>query len=107
MDLDYKGSSFCAGATYMGGGLFGAHHMQSVTSNLALGGEGFYHLHKQVRGGAAAARLVWGEAGESVATAKAGSFGNVELAYQRKVQALLATKPASSSVTAHCLSIHA
>jgi len=85
LDLDYKGASFCAGTTYMGGGLLGAHYMQSVTPGLALGGEGFYHLHKQVLGGAAAARLVWGEACESVATAKAGSFGNVELAYQRKV----------------------
>eukprot|EP00316_Scyphosphaera_apsteinii_P005171 CAMPEP_0119331528 /NCGR_PEP_ID=MMETSP1333-20130426/80730_1 /TAXON_ID=418940 /ORGANISM="Scyphosphaera apsteinii, Strain RCC1455" /LENGTH=284 /DNA_ID=CAMNT_0007341149 /DNA_START=97 /DNA_END=951 /DNA_ORIENTATION=+ len=85
LDFDYKGAAFCSGLTYMGGGLLGGHHMQSVTPNLALGGEGFYHLHKQVLGGAAAARCVWGPKGESVASAKAGSFGNIELAYQRKV----------------------
>lgn len=84
-DLDYKGSSFCAGATYMGGGLLGANYMQSVTRNLALGGEGFYHATKQITGGAVAGRCVWGPKSEHVATAKAGSFGNVELSYQRKV----------------------
>jgi len=85
LDVDYKGSSNCLGLTYMGGGLLGAHYMQSVTQNLALGIEGFYHLHKQVHGGAGAARCVWGPKGESVATAKVGSFGNTELSYQRKV----------------------
>lgn len=85
LDFDYKGSAFCSGLTYVGGGLLGGHHMQSITSNLAFGAEGFYHLNKQVVVGAAAARCVWGPKGESVATAKAGSFGNIELAYQRKV----------------------
>lgn len=85
-DLDYKGSSFCAGATYMGGGLLGANYMQSVTRNLALGGEGFYHATKQITGGAVAGRCVWGPKSEHVATAKAGSFGNVELSYQRKAR---------------------
>jgi mitochondrial import receptor subunit TOM40 len=85
LDLDYKGSSCCAGATYMGGGLLGGHYMKSVTPALALGGEVFYHLSKHVRGGGAAARLLLGPKGESVATAKAGSFGNVELAYTHKV----------------------
>lgn len=84
-DFDYKGSSFCAGATYMGGGLLGASYMQSVTPSLALGAEGFFHMHRHVHGGAAAARCVWGPKGDSVATAKAGSFGNFELSYQRKV----------------------
>ena len=32
-----------------------------------------------------AARLVWGNKGENVATAKAGTFGNVELSYHHKV----------------------
>eukprot|EP00962_Isochrysis_galbana_P004421 scaffold1220_cov117-Isochrysis_galbana.AAC.4 len=86
LDLDYKGSSFCAGATYMGGGLLGANYMQSVTPNLALGGEGFYHTQKQVHGGAAAARCAWGPKAEHVATMKTGSFGNVELSYSRKVR---------------------
>ena len=85
IDLDYKGRSFYAGATYMGGGLFGAHYMQSVTPALALGVEGIYHPQRQIHGGAAAARCVWGPGGEHVATAKAGSFGNVELSYHRKV----------------------
>mmetsp|Transcript_3696 Transcript_3696/g.7918 ORF Transcript_3696/g.7918 Transcript_3696/m.7918 type:complete len:286 (-) Transcript_3696:625-1482(-) len=84
-DVDYKGSSNCMGATYMGGGLLGAHYMQSLTPSLALGGEVFYHLYKHVHGGGAAARLTLGPKGESVATAKAGSFGNVELAYTHKV----------------------
>jgi len=84
-DLDYKGSTCCAGATYMGGGLLGANLMQSITPWLAVGGEGFYHTQKEVKGGAVAARAQWGHKGEHVATAKAGSFGNVELSYQRKV----------------------
>jgi len=85
LDLDYKGSAFCSGLTYMGGGLLGGNHMQSLTKNLALGGEGFYHTQKQVYGGAAAARCVWGPKAENVATAKTGSFGNIELSYSRKV----------------------
>ena len=85
VDLDYKGTSFCAGATYMGGGLLGANYMQSITPNLALGGEGFYHTQKQVHGGAAAARCMWGPKAEHVATMKTGSFGNIELSYSRKV----------------------
>jgi len=85
LDFDYKGSDFTTGTTYMAGGLLGAHYMQSVSPNLVLGGEGFYHLHKQVKGGSVAARCVWGSKGEHVATAKAGSFGQGELSYQRKV----------------------
>ena len=85
LDLDYKGSSFCAGAQHMGNGLLGAHYMQSVTPALALGVEGIYHTQRAIRGGAAAARCVWGPGNEHVATAKAGSFGNVELSYSRKV----------------------
>lgn len=85
LDFDYKGNSYATGATYMGGGLLGAHYMQSVTPNLALGGEGFYHMQKPLSGGAAAARCVWGPDGDNVATAKASSFGHVELAYHRKV----------------------
>ena len=87
-DVDYKGSSFCLGGYFMGGGLLGGSYLQSVTHNLALGAEGFYHsLNKKVRGGALAARYVWGPKGENVGTAKVGTFGNgaVELAYQRKV----------------------
>ena len=87
-DVDYKGSSFCAGGYFMGGGLLGASYLQSVSEGLALGAEGFYHtLNRKVRGGAGAARYVWGAKGENVATAKVGTFGNgaVELAYQRKV----------------------
>ena len=87
-DVDYKGDSFCAGGYFMGGGLLGASYLQSVSEGLALGAEGFYHtLNRKVRGGAGAARYVWGAKGENVATAKVGTFGNgaVELAYQRKV----------------------
>ena len=75
-------------ATSWAGGLLGGSYLQSVTHNLALGAEGFYHsLNKKVRGGALAARYVWGPKGENVGTAKVGTFGNgaVELAYQRKV----------------------
>jgi len=85
-DVDYKGGSFCAGAYVIGGGLLGASYLQSVSEGLAIGGECFYHsLNRRVRGGAGALRYMWGGKGENVATAKVGSFGNVELAYQRKV----------------------
>ena len=87
-DLDYKGSSNTVSGYYMGGGLVGLHLMQAVTDNLALGGEGFYHLQNpKVNGGAGAARLTWGMKGENVATAKLGTFGHgaLELAYHRKV----------------------
>jgi len=95
-DVDYKGGDFCLGGYAIGGGLLGGSYMQSVSSGLALGVEGFYHaLNRKVRGGAGAMRYVWGK-GENVATAKVGTFGNgaVELAYQRKVseQVALATE---------------
>jgi len=87
-DVDYKGGDFCLGGYFMGGGLLGGSYLQSVSQNCALGVEGFYHtLNSRVRGGAAAARFVWGAKGDNVATAKVGTFGNgaVELAYQRQV----------------------
>jgi len=85
-DVDYKGGDFSAAAYVIGGGLLGGSYLQSVSENLAIGGECFYHaLNRRVRGGAGALRYVWGGKGEHVATAKVGSFGNVELAYQRKV----------------------
>lgn len=86
-DLDFKGSDNTASAYYVGGGLLGCHYMKSVTENLALGAEGFYHMHSPVTGVAGAARLSWGGQGENVATAKLGTFGNgaMELAYSRKV----------------------
>ena len=59
--------------------------MKSITPNLAVGGEGFYHLHKPLKGASLAARAVWGPKEEHVATVKAGSFGQAELSYQRKV----------------------
>ena len=86
-DVDYKGGDFSAAAYVIGGGLLGGSYLQSVSQNLAIGGECFYHaLNRRVRGGAGALRYVWGGKGEHVATAKVGSFGNVELAYQRKVR---------------------
>ena len=59
----------------------------SRAPSAALGGEGFYHTGNRKRGGAGAARYVWGGKGENVATAKLGTFGNgaLELSYQRKV----------------------
>lgn len=87
-DVDYKGADFSAGAYAIGGGLLAAHYMQSVSNNLALGAEAFYHTaNNKFRGGAGAARLVWGGKEENVATAKVGTLaaGSVELAYQRKV----------------------
>ena len=78
-----------------------------------MGGEGFYHLHKPLKGASLAARAVWGPKvnpnpptptqtqtqthpqtqtqtqtlpkEENVATVKGGSFGQAELSYQRKV----------------------
>ena len=56
-DVDYKGGDFCMGGYFMGGGLLGASYLQSVSSGLAIGCEGFYHtLNKKVRGGAGGAR---------------------------------------------------
>ena len=69
----------------MAGGLTLCHAMKSITPNLAVGGEGFYHLHKPLKGASLAARAVWGPKEEHVATVKAGSFGQAELSYQRKV----------------------
>jgi len=85
VDFDFKGQDFTTGATYMAGGLLGAHYMQSLTKNLVVGGEGFYHTNRQIKGGSVAARVVWGPKDEHIATAKAGSFGQGELSYQRKV----------------------
>lgn len=87
-DLDYKGGSFCVGGYAVGSGLLGANYMQSVTEGLSLGAETFYHTgNSRVRGGAVAARYVWGDKEENVATAKAGTIGagNLELTYHRKV----------------------
>ena len=86
VDFDFKGRDFTTGATYMAGGLLGAHYMQSLTKNLVVGGEGFYHTNRQIKGGSVAARVVWGPKDEHIATAKAGSFGQGELSYQRKVR---------------------
>ena len=88
----------------MAGGLTLCHAMKSITPNLAVGGEGFYHLHKPLKGASLAARAmlglglglgqvnpnpnpnldpdpnpsqaraVWGPKEEHVATVKAGSF---------------------------------
>ena len=102
-DLDYKGGSFCVGGYAVGSGLLGANYMQSVTEGLSLGAETFYHTgNSRVRGGAVAARYVWGDKEENVATAKAGTIGagNLELTYHRKVRASsrlpLACPPGSS-----------
>jgi len=93
VDLDYKGGSNTASGYFMGGGqqhgLVGVHAMQSLTENLAVGAEGFYHTTspKLILGGAGVAKLSWGGKGENVATAKVATFGAgaVELAYSRKV----------------------
>lgn len=82
---DYKGRDFATGAAYVAGGLTLAHYMQSITPNIAVGGEGFYHLHKPLKGASLAARAVWGPKDEHVATFKAGSFGQGELSYTRRV----------------------
>ena len=54
----------------MAGGLTLCHAMKSITPNLAVGGEGFYHLHKPLKGASLAARAVWGPKEEHVATVK-------------------------------------
>lgn len=56
----------------MAGGLLGAHYMQSLTSGLAAGVEGFFHPAKKVHGGAVGLRYGWGEGKEHICTAKAG-----------------------------------
>ena len=53
---DYKGADFATGAAYVAGGLTLAHCMKSISPNLAVGGEGFYHLHKPLKGASLAAR---------------------------------------------------
>ena len=44
----------------MAGGLTLCHAMKSITPNLAVGGEGFYHLHKPLKGASLAARAMLG-----------------------------------------------
>ena len=88
-DADYKGGCFSVGGYYISGGLLGCSYLQSLTSGLSVGGEGFYHAsNSKARGGAGVMRLTWGEGSEEqVATAKVGSIGqgSVELSYHRKV----------------------
>lgn len=88
INVDYKGGDYSAGAYLAGGGLIGGSFFQSVTQNLALGAEWFVHTaNRKARGGAAAARLTWGNKGEHVATGKVGTMygGMCEAAYFRKV----------------------
>ena len=84
-DVDYKGGSFCAGGSYIGGGLLQGHYLQSVTESLALGAEGLYHVHRPITGLTGVARCVWGGKGDNVLTAKSSTLGSHELAYSRKV----------------------
>jgi mitochondrial import receptor subunit TOM40 len=89
-NVDYKGQDFASGLKYASGIMVGVEHMQSVTPNLALGGE--YCQLDDSRGGkkigSVAARCVWGPKEEHVATFKGGvlaTLGSAEFSYQRKV----------------------
>ena len=90
-NVDYKGQDFASGLKYASGIMVGVEHMQSVTPNLALGGE--YCQLDDSRGGkkigSVAARCVWGPKEEHVATFKGGvlaTLGSAELSYQRKAR---------------------
>lgn len=82
VDLDFKGSNSYSGLRYMTGGVATATYMQSVTPKLALGSELFYHHGRCITGLHGA--LKYGTP-DQVFTAKAGSFGSVELTYAHKV----------------------
>lgn len=82
LDLDLKGAHSMSGLRYMSGGVVMATYMQSVTPSLALGSELFYHHGRTITGLHGA--LKYGPP-ERVFTAKAGSFGNLELSYAHKV----------------------
>ena len=101
-DVDYKGGSFCAGGSYIGGGLLQGHYLQSVTESLALGAEGLYHVHRPITGLTGVARCVWGGKGDNVLTAKSSTLGSHELAYSRKVGLERSARARARSPALHC-----
>jgi len=82
LDLDVKGSHNYSGLRYMSGGVLMATYMQSLTPYLSMGSEFFYHHGRCITGLHGA--LKYGTP-ERVFSAKAGSFGNVEMTYAHKV----------------------
>eukprot|EP00306_Pavlova_sp_CCMP459_P014158 CAMPEP_0185184364 /NCGR_PEP_ID=MMETSP1140-20130426/2537_1 /TAXON_ID=298111 /ORGANISM="Pavlova sp., Strain CCMP459" /LENGTH=280 /DNA_ID=CAMNT_0027750433 /DNA_START=8 /DNA_END=850 /DNA_ORIENTATION=+ len=82
MDVDVKGASSYSGLRYATGGVTMANHMQSITPYLAVGSELFYHHGRMITGLHGAVKY---GTPERVFTAKAGTFGSLELTYAHKV----------------------
>mmetsp|Transcript_9428 Transcript_9428/g.27526 ORF Transcript_9428/g.27526 Transcript_9428/m.27526 type:complete len:282 (-) Transcript_9428:510-1355(-) len=83
LDVDVKGSHSFTGLRYMSGGVVQGTYMQSVSPSIALGSELMYHHGRMITGLQGA--LKYGATPDRVFTAKAGTFGNLELTYAHKV----------------------
>lgn len=82
VDFDYSGDDFTWNMKLSNGPLLGVSYFQSVTQNLALGGEGYYHgKHRKV----IAAYCAKYSAPTWVGTATFGAMGTLQLQYLRKV----------------------
>ncbi|KAJ0408960.1 hypothetical protein P43SY_002839 [Pythium insidiosum] len=81
-DFDYTGDDFTWNMKLSNGPLLGLTYFQSVTQNLALGGEGYYHgQHRKV----IAAYTAKYSTPDWVGAATMGAMGTLQLQYVRKV----------------------
>lgn len=83
LDLDYKGNDCQAQVKLGNNAFYGFNYIQSVTKNLALGGEAFWLGHQRKSGYGLAARHD-SDAGH-VSTVQVASTGLVSLSYWHKV----------------------
>eukprot|EP00871_Galdieria_phlegrea_P001444 jgi/Galph1/22/GphlegSOOS_G4884.1 len=81
-DLDYRGSDFCGQLKLGNMGIAAVSYLQSVTPNLALGGEGFYQGTTQFSAITAAGRYV---TSDGIATCTIASFGPLVASYCHRV----------------------
>lgn len=81
-DFDYVGEDFTWNMKLSNGPLFGVSYLQSVTQNIAVGGEGYYHgKHRKV----IAAYCAKYSSPTWAGTATLGAMGTLQLQYLRKV----------------------
>jgi mitochondrial import receptor subunit TOM40 len=81
-DLDYRGEDFCSQLKLANGGVAAISYLQSVTPNLALGGEGFYQGKSQFSAITAAAKYA---NSTDVASLTVASFGPIIASYMHRV----------------------
>lgn len=81
-DLDYRGTDFCSQLKVANGGVAAVSYLQSVTPNLALGGEGFYQGKSQFSAITAAAKYA---NANDVASLTVASFGPIIASYMHRV----------------------